>query len=137
MAKMTFSLPKDLQIKLSKLGDKTNEICEKVLEAGGEVVLKQVKSNLHTSLSGKSSGQLEQSLGMSPVRLNRDGNFDIKIGFSENRNDGKSNAMLASVLEYGKHNQPPRPFMKPAQTQSKRAAIAAMENALNEEINKL
>jgi len=100
-------------------------------------VLKQVKSNLRTSLSGKSTGQLEQSLGISPVRLNSDGNFDVKIGFSENRNDGKSNAMLASVLEYVKHNQPPRPFMKPAQTQSKRAAITAMENALNEEINKL
>jgi len=137
MAKLSITLPEDLQIKLSKLGDKTDEICEKVLEAGGEVVLKQVKSNLHASLSGKSTGQLESSLGISPVRLNRDGNFDVKIGFSENRNDGKSNAMLASVLEYGKHNQPPQPFMKPAQTQSKRAAIAAMENALNEEINKL
>jgi len=99
MAKLSITLPEDLQIKLSKLGDKTDEICEKVLEAGGEVVLKQVKSNLHTSLSGKSTGQLEQSLGISPVRPNSDGNFDVKIGFSENRNDGKSNAMLASVLE--------------------------------------
>jgi|GEM_PF-4189833 len=35
MAKMSFSLPTNLQIKLSKLGDKTDEICEKVLEAGG------------------------------------------------------------------------------------------------------
>jgi len=138
MAKLSITLPEDLQIKLSKLGDRTDEICEKVLEAGGEVVLAKVKSNLSSVLSGKSTGELLRSLGLSKPRLNRDGNYDIKIGFAEpRRGTGKSNAKVATILEYGKHNQPPRPFMKPAQSQSKRAAIAAMENALNEEINKL
>lgn len=46
MAKATMKMPDDFLMKLSKLGDKTDEIISNVLEAGGEVVLDKVKSNL-------------------------------------------------------------------------------------------
>lgn len=77
MAKCTVKIPDEFAEKLSKLGDKTDEVCEKVLEAGGKVVLAKVKSNLASVLSGKSSGQLARSLGLSKVRINRKGNPDI------------------------------------------------------------
>ncbi len=137
MASVKISMPDDFLLKLSILGDKTDETVPRVLEAGGEVVLKKVKSNLQTVLSGDSSGQLECSLGMSPAKLNRNGDHDIKIGFAENRNDGKSNAMLANVLEYGKSLQNPRPFLKPAKSQSKAACEAAMREALESELSKI
>jgi len=124
-------------LKLSELGNSTDTILPKVLESGGEVVLAKVRGNLSSVLSGKSTGQLYAALGLSKPRLNRKGNWDIKIGFAENRSDGKSNAMLANVLEYGKHNQPPHPFMKPARTQSKSAAIDAMKSTFEDEVNKL
>jgi HK97 gp10 family phage protein len=136
MAKCTYTLPEDLLKKLSTLGSKMDEVSEVVLEAGGEVVLNKVKSNLEGVLSGKSSGELVSSLGLSSVRVGKDGNSNIKIGFSEPRSDGKSNAMLANILEYGKHGQPARPFLKPAKTQSKNQCIEAMKNKLEEEINK-
>ena len=63
MAKCTYKLPEDLLKKLSTLGSKMDEISEVVLEAGGEVVLDKVKSNLEGSLSGESSGELVSSLG--------------------------------------------------------------------------
>jgi hypothetical protein len=70
---------------------------------------------------------------MSPVKVNREGGHDLKIGFAEPRSDGNSNAKIATVLEYGRHGQPPRPFLKPAKTQSKKACIDAMEKKFKEE----
>ncbi len=136
MAKCTYKLPEDLLKKLSTLGSKMDEISEVVLEAGGEVVLDKVKSNLEGSLSGESSGELVSSLGLSGVRIDRNGNSNIKIGFSEPRKDGGSNAMVANVIEYGKHGQPAKPFLKPAKSSSKKQCIEVMTKKLEEEINK-
>jgi HK97 gp10 family phage protein len=136
MAKCTYKLPEDLLKKLSTLGSKMDEISEVVLEAGGEVVLDKVKSNLEGSLSGESSGELVSSLGLSGVRIDRNGNSNIKIGFSEPRKDGGSNAMVANVIEYGKHGQPAKPFLKPAKSSSKKQCIEVMTKKLAEEINK-
>ena len=136
MAKCTYKLPEDLLKKLSTLGSKMDEIGEVVLEAGGETVLDKVKSNLEGSLSGESSGELVSSLGLSGVRIDRNGNSNIKIGFSEPRKDGSSNAMVANIIEYGKHGQPAKPFLKPAKSSSKKQCIEVMTKKLEEEINK-
>ena len=137
MARAEFTMPESFMQKISALADKTDEIVPRVLEAGGEVVLGAVRSGLHSVLSGESTGELEASLGLSPVRLDRNGNPNLKVGFSEPRSDGKSNTMLANVLEHGKHGQPPRPFLKAAKAASREGAIAAMVNKLDEEIAKL
>lgn len=118
MAKCEVRLPDDFAERLSKLGSKTDEIIGKVLQAGGEVVLGKVRSNLDAVLSGDSTGELSRSLGISKARVNKKGGQDVKIGFAENRRDGKSNAMLVNILEYGKHGQPPKPFLKPAKRQA-------------------
>ena len=142
MAKVDIKMPDEFLEKLSKLGAQTDEISERVLEAGGEVVLEKAKGNLSgvvgrgTKYPSRSTGELEASMGLSPARLNKEGNHDIKVGFAEPRSDGISNAKLASILEYGKHGQPAKPFMKPAKNASKSAAIAAMQRKLEEEVDK-
>ena len=142
MAKADFKLPDEFLTKLSRLGKDMDSVAEKVLEAGGEVVLDKVRSNLEavigsgTKYKSRSTGELVQSLGLSPVKLNRDGNHDIKIGFSEPRSDGGSNAKLANILEYGKHGQPAKPFLKPAKTASRQECIDAMTQKLEEEVKK-
>ncbi len=75
------------------------------------------------------------ALGVSGARQDRNGNFNVKLGFKEPRRDGGSNAKLGNVLEYGKNGQPPRPFLKPAKSAG--ACIAAMRQKLEEEINKV
>ena len=110
MARCTYKLPEELLRKLSTLGSKMDEISEVVLIAGGKVALDKVQSNLKGVLSGTSTGELLSSLGLSGVKIDRNGNSNIKVGFSEPRSDGKSNAMIANVIEYGKHNQPAKPF---------------------------
>lgn len=137
MAKCSYKLPEDFLRKISKLGDKMDEVSEKVLQAGGAVVLENTKKNLDKKLSGDSTGELAAALGLSGVKLDRNGNHNIKLGFSEPRSDGSTNAMVANILEYGKFNQPPRPFLKPAKSKSKKPCIQAMENKLDEEIKKI
>ena len=143
MAKCTAKMPDDFIEKVSKLGNRTDEILGRVLAVGGEVVEDKVRSNLsavigkNTQEDSRSTGQLLAALGTSPARVNRDGDMDVKIGFSDNRSDGRSNSMIAGVLEYGKHGQPPKPFMKPAKSASKAAAINAMVDKLNQEVESL
>ena len=140
MARATFKLPEEFLLKISKLADRTDEILPKVLEAGAEVVEKKVRSNL-ASVIGKgtkgpsrSTGQLLSALGTSPALQDQNGNFNVKVGFSEPRSDSDSNAKIATVLEYGKSGQPPKPFLKPALSASKKAAIEAMKAKLESEV---
>jgi len=143
MAKATIKLPDEFINKLSKLGNKTDEITTKVLQAGGEVVYKKVKSNLEevvgkeTKYESRSTGELVNSLGISSVKQDKNGNSNIKIGFREPRKDGKTNAMIANIIEYGKHGQEAKPFLKPAKTATKKSCAEAMINKLEEEIGKL
>jgi HK97 gp10 family phage protein len=130
-------MPDDFLAKISALGNKTDEIVPRVLAAGAEPLLAKVESNLAASLSGKSTGQLAASLGVSPAKVDRSGNTNVKIGFAENRSDGKSNAMLANILEYGRHRQPPRPFLKPAKSAAKSQVVETMKSALEREIDSL
>jgi len=143
VANATMKMPEEFLIKISKLGNKTDEIVSKALEAGGEVVLDKVKTNLKsvigngTKEKSRSTGELVSSLGLSPTKLDKNGNFNIKIGFNEPRGDGDANAKIANILEYGKSGQPPKPFLKPAKSASRKACIETMKSELDKEIEKL
>ena len=143
MAKATMKMPDEFLMKTSKLGDKTDEIISKVLESGGEVVLDKVKTNLKgvigtgTKDKSRSTGELVDSLGLSPAKLDRNGNFNVKVGFKEPRRNGESNAKIANIIEYGKSDQPPKPFLKPARRTSRKACIEAMKQRFDEEVDKI
>ena len=143
MAKVDFKLPDEFLERMSKLGSRFDTIAESVLQAGGEVVLERTKSNLSavvgsgTQFESRSTGELEGALGLTPAKVDRDGNHNIKLGFAEPRRDGGSNAKLANILEYGKHGQPPKPFLKPAKSASKTACKNAMLQKMEEEVGKL
>ena len=143
MAKATFKMPEDFLLKLSRLQDRTDDIIPRVLKAGGEVVEAKIKNNLQsvigkgTKEESRSTGELVSALGVSSAKQDRDGNFNVKVGFSEPRPDGKSNAMIAGVLEYGKHGQSPKPFLKPAKSASKKAYVEAMVSAFDKEVEKI
>ena len=143
MAKADINFPDAFLEQLSRLGSQFDSVAQSVLEAGGEVVLEKAQRNLAavvgtgTKYDSRSTGELVDSLGLSPVKLNNSGNHDIKVGFSEPRSDGGSNAKIANILEYGKHGQAPKPFMKPARTSSKAECIQVMKDTLETEVKKL
>lgn len=143
MAKVDVRMPEDFLLKISKLAEQTDVIIPKVLEVGGEVVLAKVKDNLRsvvgkgTKYPSKSTGELVSSLGVTSAKQDRKGNYNVKVGFSEPRSDGGSNAKIANIIEYGKHGQPARPFLKPAKSNSRKQCVEAMATKLEEEINSL
>lgn len=140
MAKADIKMPDAFLEKLAHLTKDEDVMAQRVLSAGAEVVEAKVRSNLvgvigrGTKEESRSTGQLLSALGTSPVKVDKNGNHDVKIGFAEPRRDGDSNAKIANILEYGRHGQPPKPFLKPAKSASKTACIEAMKRKLEEEV---
>lgn len=143
MAKVNMKMPEEFLMRVSKLADQTDVIIPKVLEAGGDVVLEKVKSNLQsvvgkdTKYPSKSTGELVSSLGLTSAKQDRNGDYNVKVGFAEPRSDGGSNAKIANIIEYGKHGQPAKPFLKPAKSASRKLCMGAMITKLEEEIEKI
>ena len=143
MAKADVKMPDEFLAIISRLGNQTDSIAEKVLQAGGEVALDKVRSNLKVVVGSgnkgesRSTGELERSLGLSPVMVDKNGNHDIKVGFSEPRTDGSSNAKIANILEYGTSSQPSKPFLKPAKSAVKKQCVDAMKSAFEKEVEGL
>lgn len=143
MAKVNAKLPEAFLLRLSRLGEKTDEIAERVLRAGGDVVLEKIRGNLRnvigkgTKEESRSTGELLGSLGVSPAGVDNKGMHNVKVGFSEPRSGGKSNAMIANVLEYGKSGQPPRPFLGPAKAASRKPCEEAMKAAFEQEVGSI
>ena len=147
-------MPEDLMKKLDRLGQNTDRICEKALTEGGKVMKKSVSDHLalvvgkDTKVESRSTGELQAALGVSPVRVDKNGNYDLKVGFREPRSQQTAakgrrsysqitNAMIANVLEYGRKGQAPKPFLAPAKKAAKKDTTAKMEAVLREEIDKL
>lgn len=154
MSKCEIKMPEKFLLKISKLGKETDRIVGKTLKVGGDIMLKSVKSHLKTVIGKdlkhkkRSTGELVNSLGVSPDDVDNNGVHNIKVGFNEprrNQYEAKNkrsyytitNAMVANVIEFGKSGQKPKPFLKPAKNKSRKACIAAMAEKLKEEINKL
>ena len=140
MARVTIEMPTTLMDQLASTAEKTDSAIPKALEAGGKVVFERMQANLRsaigrgTKVKSRSTGKLLAALGVSPVKVNDEGNYDVKVGFAEGRGN-VSNAMLANLLEYGKHGQPPKPFLKRTKSSSKAPCIEAMQTVLKEELN--
>ena len=143
MAKVNAKLPEAFLLRLSRLGEKTDEIAERVLKAGGDVVLEKVRGNLRSVIGkgnkeeSRSTGELLGALGVSPADVDSKGMHNVKVGFSEPRSGGKYNAMIANVLEYGKSGKQPRPFLQPAKAASKKPCEEAMKAAFEQEVGSI
>ena len=141
MAKVDIKMPDVFLEKLSGLGARFDAIAPKVLEAGVEPLLNKAKANLagaigrNTKNKSKSTGALLASIGVTPARQDQNGDWDIKVGIGKSKDStGVSNALKGMVLEYGKHGQPPKPWLKPAKLASKSACIQAMKDKLGKEL---
>ena len=140
MAKVTIKMPTTLIDQLAKAAEKTDAAIPKALEAGGKVVFEKMQANMRSAIGrgtkykSRSTGKLLAALGVSPVKVNDGGNYDVKVGFAEGRGDA-NNAMLANLLEYGKSGQPPKPFLKQTKSSSRKPCIEEMQRVLKEELN--
>lgn len=136
MARVQIKLPNDFIDALDSASSLIDNSAEKVLKAGANIVEPRMRSNLSAAIGSstkqpsRSTGQLAKALGTAPVKVNSRGDYNVKVGFAENRDDGRANALIANVLEHGRSNQPARPFLAPTRSQTRRAAIDAMKQTL-------
>jgi hypothetical protein len=147
--------------KLDDYAKRTDDILIKCVEVGADTAEPIVREKLTKSI-GKgakdySTGELLASLGVTKGNKHQRGKqknkITAKVGFKEPRknqlgsgtsgNGGKAsynsrtNAMVANVLEYGRHSagsppQTPHPFIKPA----KRTASPLVRMAIQETFDK-
>ena len=143
MATVTIKLPDEFMNQLSEFDSRPEAIFTTALEDGAEIAEKQARANLKavigsgTKLPSESTGQLLGALGISPVKPSELGGYDIRVGFAEPRQDGKSNEMIANIIEYGKKGQAAKPFMKPAEDATKAKVKAKMQETFKAEAEKI
>jgi HK97 gp10 family phage protein len=144
VARCSFKMPNDFLEKLSKLDNRFDEIAPKVLKAGAKPVLEQAKQNLKsrigegTKYPSQSSGELLDALEVTEPFLDRNDNWRLRVGVASTKDSkGVSNAMKAAIMEYGKSGQPPKPWLKPTKSKTRKACIEEMRKTLDVEIEKL
>ena len=136
MARVDVRLPNAVIDALTQVSNVVDDNAEQVLAAGAQVVEPRMRANLTAAIGratkqpSRSTGQLVSALGTTSVKVNSRGVYNVKVGFAENRRDGRSNALVANVLEHGRSNQAARPFLAPTRSQTRRAATQAMTTAL-------
>lgn len=136
MARTQIKMPTKTLEQFAHITTSMPEIADEAVTAGGRVVEERVRANLSAAIGSgtkgksRSTGQLLGALGLSPAKVDRKGDHNVKVGFTENRRDGRPNALIANVLEYGKAGQTPRPFLRPARASSRQACLEAMKHVL-------
>ena len=140
MANVKLNLPKEYMSQLTRLGKRTDEIISKMLVAGGEVVLPEVRSNLQavigrdTKYPSRSTGELVDALGLTPPDVDKKGVHNIKVGFREPRRGGGINAKVANIIEHGKPGQPAKPFLEPARRKTASKVTQVMAEVFDREV---
>lgn len=139
MTRTKITMPEKTLRQIEHLSSQTDELADDVLKAGAKVVEPVMRANLEASIgrgedTSRSTGQLVASLGVSPVKTDGSGNHNIKVGFAENRTDGRANALLAIILEYGSSTRKAHPFLNKTRNATKTGVVEAMKAKLESAI---
>ena len=139
MAIVEIKTPNDLSRRIKELSDQAPAILDKCVTEAGKVAEDAIRSELRSVLSQDHiNGELINALGVSAPRVDSSGVHNVKVGFREPRKkDGKQNAMVANMLEYGTSKMKARPFMAPAKRKSKKAVEETIVRVFEEEVEKL
>lgn len=159
MAKLTFKAGDEWAIKLSRLATGTDVIAKKAVYAAADIVTDKIRENLEAlpedkfrylpngeKFSGIPKSQkkdLADSLGITPIEPDSQGNYNAKIGFdgygstpTKAYPNGVPNQLLARATESGSSVRAATPFVRPAVNATKKEAQAEMGRVVDEEIKK-
>jgi len=137
MATISFKDGSEYALKLSRLGSGSDVVAKKAIYKGAKVVADKIRANLEAVVSADATGELAASLGVTPMKQDSDGNWNVKIGFDGYDKSGVPNQLKARVLESGSSKQPKRPFVRPAVNSTKAKALDEMKKTIDEETQKI
>lgn len=137
MPKITFKAGEEYSLKLSRLAGASDGIAKKAIYEGAKVAATAIKNQLRKVVSDQATGDLEDSLGISPMKQEETGDWNAKIGFDGYDRKGVPNVLKARVLESGTSTRQKHPFVRPAVNASKAQAVKAMEESIDKSIETL
>lgn len=145
MARAKFIDDPAFEAAISKAAAQFPEVAAAALRAGAAVIADEMKKRLKGVLSDKATGQLVASFGITPVKQDREFNYNVHLGFDGYRRPGYGQfeatgvpfQLIARSIESGAGDwRKPAPFAKPAVQASKAQAYAAMTEAAERELEK-
>jgi len=164
MAKITVKTPDEFCLKLSKLETGQEEIAGKAIYAGAKIVADQIRANLKAipedkfrylrngdklnSISKSAKEGLANQFGVSSMKIDKDGNYNVKCGFMDYLDgeivpatkgypNGLPAAMVARSIESGSSVRQKHPFVRPAIAATKEPAKQEMGRVIDEECAKI
>lgn len=165
MAQAKFIDDESFSMMLEKAAAKSPEIAAAALKAGAAVIADRMKSNLQGILSPDATGGLVKAFGITPVKQDMEGNFNVHLGFDGYSEPGhvafqliarsfESGAVMGGRYTGGRTKsgkrekwktklgpedywRQPTPFAKPAVQATKQQALQAMKQAAERELEKL
>ena len=154
LAKMTIKGLDEYAKMLDRMGRQAPEISKKAVYAGADMVANEIRKNLEQNIRDpmyvgknknkeyavkqrRSTGALEQSLGIAPITTDKNGNTNTKVGFSGYDNNHTPNVLKARAMESGTSTLRKRPFVRPAVNAVKKPAQQEMGAVIDKEIAKI
>lgn len=127
----------DFLLRLNRLAvNMADGIAKEAIYKGAGYVTAEIRHELHTTVSEESTGDLEESIGITPMEKDSDGSWNAKIGFDGYDRKGTPNVLKARVLESGSSTRPKHPFVRKAVKRAKPKAQAMMVKVIEEGIKK-
>lgn len=139
--------------RLEQMGRKAMPVFREAVYVGAGIVADEVRNRLERNLrdrrtaalhpngriekSTEPTGDLLDSLGITPVGVDKDGVINAKIGFSGYDRKGVPNQLKARAMESGTSTLRKRPFMRPAGNASRRRAVQAAGAVIRDGLLKL
>lgn len=158
MAKFKFDGIDNYVSMLKKMGGDTRELCGRAIYAGADVVADAVRSQLNTlpvaqkfakngqkinTITAVQKAGLVAGLGIAPMKQEGTG-YNVKVGFAgynaqktPSYPQGQPNSVIARSICSGTSFRQKNDFVGRAARSAKGTAEAAMQKALDEELNKL
>ena len=169
MGSMKINGMEEFELALSRLAAGTDRVAQKALREAAKPVADRVRRNLenlqedfmldpsapyhylpdgshYTGVPAQQKADLLEALGVTNVRVNNRGDWDIKIGFDGSGYDsqrtrtyprGRPLLMLARSIEHGSSIQPKQPFFRKAVEATKKQAVEIMNRIITEETEKV
>lgn len=145
MALAKFIADDDFMIRLERAATDFPSVAEKVIRAGAAVLAPVMRRRLSGILSASATGQLVAALGITPVKQDRNADYNAHIGFDGYQKPGYGKfpigvpfALIARSFESGAGDwRPKTPFARPAMLEAREAMSAAMTAAAEEEYKKI
>lgn len=112
MAKFQTELPNDLIKQLEGLDKKSEKIFGEMVEEGGKVVYKLIKSNMTRTF--KTTKSLDKGLKITKVyKTKSDDGINVHVGFYGYNDEGVPIPLIAMAREYGtSRGEAKKPFLR-------------------------